>query len=551
MGFLNDIRELKSDAIVNSYFGTFLALFYFDKRRVILSVFLSIIQSIALLPIGLIIDYLFNHVRDKKDTKILVGGLLLAVIFILIHTLVVLYNKHISLTLIKRFIADLREKLLHRLIFLKAHFYVSEDLDKIHSQIVQDTERIDHLAAAFLTQFLPAIIVITGLSGVLIYLNYSLFIVLILFLPMVYLAGIRIRKKLKSSIQVFHEDFAKFSGGVTFILKFYDLIKISGAEVKEFSRQKTILQSVEGSSKQVAWNTSAYHTIQSNLTVLGGLFVLLLGGIQVMNGQISLGALISFYVILNVTSTYFKTIIAFIPILVEGQNSIRSLDIILAKETTEPKSSIPFSFKESITFQEVGFSYGEKQILSNINFQIKKHQVFGISGPSGSGKTTLIKLLLGIHSVNTGRVLIDGQNIETLNLEKFRKQIGFLPQEPLFFKGTIYENLIYGLDHADPAEIEFYCNRCLIHDFIMSLPLGYQTEIGNSGNRISGGQKQRMAIARALIRNPELLILDEPDKNLDEKSISEILDYIKQTNTTTILISHHNLFADVEQVLEL
>ncbi|MFM7683342.1 MAG: ATP-binding cassette domain-containing protein [Bacteroidota bacterium] len=152
-----------------------------------------------------------------------------------------------------------------------------------------------------------------------------------------------------------------------------------------------------------------------------------------------------------------------------------------------------------------------------INFDIKKHEVLGISGKSGSGKTTLIKLLLGIYPVKSGHILIDGKKIETINSREFRRQIGYLSQEPLFFNGTIYENLTYGLDDFAPAEVEFICRKCLIHDFIISLPLGYQTEIGNSGNKISGGQKQKLAIARALIRKPEILVLDEPDKNLDKK----------------------------------
>ena len=537
---------------MDSNFGTFLSLFYFDKRRLILSVFLSTIQSISLLPFGLIVQYLFDHIHEKADIKVLTISILLCLILILFNTIVVLYNKHISLTLIKSFISDLREKLIHKLLFINANFYVSEDLDKIHCQIVQDTERLDNMAAVLLTQLIPSLIVIIGLSGVLIYLNFSLFILLLVFLPIVYIVGALLSKKLKLSIQDYHKDFAKFSAGVTFILKFYDLIKISSAEMKEYSKQKSILQSVQELSKSVAWNINAYNTIQGNLIVIGGFVVLLLGGYQVMNGQISLGALISFYVVLNVTSAYFKTIIAFIPVLVEGQNSIKSLYTIIGNEALEATSSINFRFQESICFQEVEFYYGDLQILKNINFEIKKHQVFGISGESGSGKTTLIKLLLGVYPVNRGQILIDGQNIDILNFQAFRKQIGFLPQDPMFFTGTIFENLVYGLDNIDPSSIEFYCNKCLIHDFIISLPYGYQTEIGNSGNKISGGQKQKLAIARAIIRKPEILILDEPDKNLDDKSVIDILNYIKQMKITTIVISHNNnLLSDIENQLKL
>lgn len=523
-----------------SYLGPLFTLFTFDKKRVSISVFLSVIQSMTLAPIGLIIRYLLDNIYEKDNTKILLIGLLLTISLSLFNTTIVLYNKHISLTLIKLYISDIRKKLLHKVIYLNDFFFLAEDLDKIHSQIVHDTERVDNMASALLTQLLPAVIVIICLSGVLIYMNFTLFFLLIVFLPLIYIVGTRIRNKLKLSIQVFHKDFAKFSAGVAFILKFYDLIKSSSAEHKELTKQKLVLESVQKSSTRVAWNITAYNTIQGNLIVIGSFLVLLLGALQVMNSQISLGSLISFYVILNITSSYLKNIITFIPVIVEGQNSITSLNTILGKEDMNYSLSEAFSFNESITFQDVDFSFGERKIFLKINFNIKKYEIFTISGKSGSGKTTLIKLLIGVYPVKSGHILIDGKKIETINSREFRRQIGYLPQEPLFFNGTIYENLTYGLDDIAPAEVEFICGKCLIHNFIISLPLGYQTEIGNNGNKISGGQKQRLAIARALIRKPEILVLDEPDKNLDEKCILDIFTYIRQSKITTILITHNN-----------
>lgn len=524
-----------------SYFDTLFTLFKFDKKRVAFSLFLSVIQSITLVPIGLIIQHLLDNINQKANYKVFLFGLLLTISLILLNTIIVLYNKHISLTLIKYFISDKREKLLQKLINLNDFFFESEELDKIHSQIVHDTERIDNMASALLTQLLPATIIIIGLSGVLIYMNFTLFFLSIVFFPLIYFLGSRISHKVKLSIQVFHKDFDKFSAGVAFILKFYDLIKNSGAEQRELSKQKLVLESVQKSSTSVAWNITAYNTVQGNLIVIGSFLVLLLGALQVVNRQISVGSLISFYVILNITSSYLKTIITFTPVLLEGQNSITSLDTILGNENINSNPSNTFSFNESISFQDVGFSFGEREILLKINFDIKKHEVLGISGKSGSGKTTLIKLLLGLYPVKSGQILIDGKKIETINSREFRRQIGYLPQEPLFFNGTIYENLTYGLDDFAPAEVEFICRKCLIHDFIISLPLGYKTEIGNSGNKISGGQKQKLAIARALIRKPEILVLDEPDKNLDEKSILDIFSYVRQSKITTILITHDNI----------
>ena len=163
----------------------------------------------------------------------------------------------------------------------------------------------------------------------------------------------------------------------------------------------------------------------------------------------------------------------------------------------------------------------------------------GLFGTSGSGKSTLINLLLGFYQPKEGQILIDGTNLNNLNLFEYRKHIGVLPQEPLIFPGTIQENLTYGLAHATDEDIQKMCEYCDIHDFIQQLPHGYHSDIGNRGVKISGGQKQRIAIARALLRKPELIILDEPDNNLSEALTGTIIDNIKRLGVTMIIISHN------------
>jgi ABC-type bacteriocin/lantibiotic exporter with double-glycine peptidase domain len=353
-------------------------------------------------------------------------------------------------------------------------------------------------------------------------------------------------------VKQFHDDFSIFSKGISFVLNFSELIKISSAEEKEFAAQKLTLKNLESSSKKVAWIASAYNTVQGNLFVVGAIVVLLFGGLQVINGDTTVGALISFYVLLNIVSAHLKTVIGVVPALIEGSASLAALMPILQNENEEASAQKTTHFQDSIHLQNIDFAYDNHLVLKNINLEIKKHKVVGIFGPSGSGKSTLIKLILGVYSAKSGQVLIDGINIKELNLFEYRKKIGVLPQEPLFFPGSIRENLMYGLENLSDDVLIEMCKKCRIHDFISSLPQGYDSDLGNSAKKISGGQKQRIAIARALLRNPEILILDEPDNNLDEATTFEIIENIKTMKITTIVISHNSFISKfVDQTLRL
>ena len=530
----------------------YLSFYKTQKQPLLLSLLLSLAQALSLFPIALIIQYLFDNALDARDTKMLFAGLGLAVLLIAINSLLILVNKRISFRVIKQIVCEIREKLLYKILFFDSAYFAEQDLDRVHSEIVQDTERLDNMAAVLLTQVLPGIFLITGVSIFLIYTNASLFFVLLFIFPLSYIAGRLMAEKLKASVKQYHLDFSAFSRGIYFVLKFSDLIKISSAENKELVNQKKILNQLDLSSRKVTWIASAYTTAQGNLFVIGAIVVLLFGTFQVIDGKTTVGSLISFYVLLNIVIAQFKNVLGVVPILIEGSASLSSLMPILQSTNKESSSQQLFQFADAIQLRNIEFGYDNNLVLKDLSLEIKKHQVIGIYGPSGSGKSTLIKLLLGIYSPTGGQILIDGVNLSELNIYEYRRCIGVLPQDPLFFPGTIYENLTYGIEGLSDDIITETCKRCLIHDFIISLPEGYNSEIGNSGKKISGGQRQRIAIARALLRNPEILILDEPDNNLDEATTFAIIENIRDMKITTFVISHNSFILPyVDQTLRL
>lgn len=517
---------------------TYISFYRGSKTQIILSFFLTLIQTASILPVALIIKYLFEFALPNGDSMEFFIGLCIVLVLLVLNAAAILANRHITLKIIKLGTAKMRQQLIEKTLSLECGFYATEDLDAIHSHIVQDTERLDIMTSAILTQLLPGVGIIIGLLCLLTYFNALLVLIMIGVLPILYLVGKFLGDKVQKSVSVFHTDFSEFSKGVQFVLKFNELITSSTAEKYEINKQKQNIQNLQSSSRIMAWISTAYGTIQGNVLIFGGICSLFIGGLQVIHHTISIGSLLSFYVALDFLSNHARTVSIIIPSLIEGKESLRALMPLFASYTAQDGKKIT-GFNNNISFKNVYFDYGTHFKLEDVVVTINKHDVVGLFGSSGSGKSTLINLLLGFYRPKRGNIFIDNENLADLDMATYRKKIGVLPQEPLLFPGTIIENLTYGLESVNEEEVRRVCAECAIHDFILDLPDGYNSNIGNRGVKLSGGQRQRIAIARAVLRSPEILILDEPDKNLDDSLIFEIIEKIRQRNITLIIISHN------------
>jgi ATP-binding cassette subfamily B protein len=207
----------------------------------------------------------------------------------------------------------------------------------------------------------------------------------------------------------------------------------------------------------------------------------------------------------------------------------------------------------AVRFEAVDFAYDpDRQILKQIDFAVPAGGTLAVVGPSGAGKSTLARLLFRFYDVTGGRILVDGQDIREVNQASLRRSIGIVPQDTVLFNDTIGYNIAYGREGASQAEVEAAARGAAIHDFILSLPDGYETKVGERGLKLSGGEKQRVAIARTLLKDPQLLILDEATSALDsrtEAAIQDTLNLLAQRRTTIIVAHRLSTIVHADEII--
>ena len=286
-----------------------------------------------------------------------------------------------------------------------------------------------------------------------------------------------------------------------------------------------------------------FHSSTSFITDVFNVFILIAGGIFLYNGRISFGDYSTFIVSVNLFINPVNTLISFMEQFQNGVSGFRRFCEIMDEE---PERDIPEaqeleSVEGRIEFRDVSCSYdNSKEVLKGINLTVEKGKKLALVGPSGGGKTTLCHLLPRFYNIDEGEILVDGKNIKDITAESLRRNIGIVQQDVFLFVGTIRDNIMYGNPKACEEEMILAAKRANIHDYVMTLPNGYDTEIGERGVKLSGGQKQRISIARVFLKDPAILILDEATSALDnttEVLIQNALDELC-VGRTTLVVAH-------------
>ena len=518
------------------------ARFYQGSRQALLfTILVSVGQSLLVLPIAMLVRYAFDTVIPNRDSGLLVligAGILLLYVA---NAGVTLWVRHRTLTLTKIVIRRLREELLAKLYTFSRSYYTDVDRGKLHASIVQDSERLDVMSNALVAQLLPAIVTSVALSAVLVILNWLLFLVMMGITPLLFLASARMGGRLRESIKTFYRSFQTFSKGTLFVLQMMDLTRIQSGERFELDRQKAHLEDLRLTSAATAWLSAALGLFQYTAVVSAGIIILIIGGLSVARGSMTLGQLLSFYVAFGLLGTYLQTIGGAVPLVIAGNQSLTTLFNILRAEDEAPYSgSTRIAFQGKVSLESVTFHYKDQPVLYDVSLTLRPGAIVAIVGPNGAGKSTIVNLILGFYRPQHGQLRADGHPYSELDLADLRRQMGVVMQDPIIFAGTILENITYGDPDLSAERVAAAARMATADEFIQGLPSGYETFVGEGGALLSGGQRQRIAIARALARQPRVLILDEPTNHLDRAAVRQVMANLRGIDTlpATLIISH-------------
>ena len=440
---------------------------------------------------------------------------------------------------------NLRKTVFDNVMNLHVGYFNNERKGDIISKVASDVQVVQFSVTNTLQVVFKEPVQLIFFVGVLLSISIKLTLFSLLVIPISGFIISKIVKRLKQQSTLAHQSFAKMIGFLDEALGGIKIIKAFNAtfRIKEkFNEENKFYSNL---NRKMARRQQLASPVSQTLGVLVVVFILLYGGMQILNGEGDLEAA-KFVVYLATFSQIMQPIKALTDAFSGIHSGIaageRVLDLIDTKaELTNKSDAKPLTqFESELSFENVSFNYGDKQILKNINLTIKKGKTVALVGPSGGGKSTLMDLIPRFHDPKTGSLKMDGHAYSDLTIESIRAQMGIVNQESILFNDTIFSNIAFGKPDATIEEVMNAAKIANAHDFIMATEQGYQTFVGDRGNKLSGGQKQRICIARAVLANPPIMLLDEATSALDtesEKLVQEALNNLMQ-NRTSIIIAH-------------
>ena len=504
---------------------------------------LALTSSISLI-LPLLVRNIVNAVFVQKNASILNSLTFNVVVIIFLQATFAVTQNYILGFIGHRIVTDFRCELFSHLQTLSVRFFQNRRVGEILSRMSSDISVIQNGLISIPVAVLRQTITLVGGLAIILYLNWKLTgLILVAIGPLMIFARF-FGKRLRDLTEKVQDKLAEAS---IILEEMVSSIKI----VKSYTREKFEKERFEKEIENVFETFIAKVKISSffgpfilMLTFLVSTILIWYGGHQVMDGSTTPGELAAFFLYAIIMAGPIGTFVRIYTQLQEMKGAIRRVMEIMETKPDIKKPESPIHFDEikgSISFDNVCFGYEQgRYILKNICLEIFPGETVALVGPSGAGKSTIIYLLHRFFDPDQGTVRLDGNDIRQLNMQRFLEQIAYVPQDTILFGGSVRENILYGKLDANKDELENAAKKAHAHEFISKFPEGYDTLVGEKGVKLSTGERQRIAIARALLKNPKILILDEATSSLDNESealIQEALDSLI-TGRTTLVIAH-------------
>ena len=454
-------------------------------------------------------------------------------------------------------VRDIRVMVYSKVMHLPLGFFSEERKGDIIARMSGDVGEIENSITSSLDMLLKNPILILLYFSTLIVTSWQLTLFTVLVLPgMGWLMG-KVGKKLKRKSLEAQGKWSDTMSQLEETLGGLRIIKAFIPEDKMVDRFKQCSDELRDATNKVAIRQSLAHPMSEFLGTLLIVLVLWFGGLLILGDGTSMEAstfifyMVILYSIINPLKDFAKAGYN-IP---KGLASMERVDKILKAENPikEPVNPLPLhGMNDRIEFKDLSFSYdGKREVLKHVNLMVPKGQTIALVGQSGSGKSTLVDLLPRYHDVQLGEITIDGVNIKNFRIHDLRALIGNVNQEAILFNDTFFNNIAFGVENATMEQVVEAAKIANAHDFIMETELGYQTNIGDRGGKLSGGQRQRISIARAILKNPPILILDEATSALDtesERLVQEALERLMKTRTTIAIAHRLSTIKDADEI---
>jgi ABC-type multidrug transport system fused ATPase/permease subunit len=451
---------------------------------------------------------------------------------------------------------DLRMRTYHHLQRLSLGYYGTHETGTILSTLTTDIQTIQGFASSSTLDIMVDLLTIVSMLGLMFWLNWDFTLIAIAVTPFLLLFVSRFKKAVKSATHEVRKEQSRIVAVAQQGLESIQVIKAFGQEKREEGMLYDVSEATVGAALKARSIKALLSPVVTVTVAICTAIVLWRGAVLILAHQMTVGELTVYLAYLTRFFKPVKDLATTTNAIAQATVGVERIRAILDTDTIIPDSPDglePETLAGEIEFNHIAFGYDPTHpILTDLNLKIKPGQFVGIVGPTGSGKSTVVSLIPRFYDVQAGTVHIDGHDVRDYKLKDLRSHIGYVLQDTVLFRGTIFENIAFGRPDATKDDVIAAAKLANAHDFIMAMPLGYDTPVGERGLTLSGGQRQRIGIARVIVRNSPILLLDEPTAALDSESEKLVIDALQKLmkGKTVIAIAHRlSTIRDADQIV--
>ena len=540
---------------MTTYYKPYLGVFFADM-------FFAMVAAAVALAIPLIVRYITYHVVQlpgEQAIPIIVKLGLLMLLMVAAECYCNFFISNYGHVMGAKIEYDMRAEIFAHYQKLSFSFYDNQKVGQLMSRITSDLFDISELLHHGPENLVISIIKILGAFFILLSISPKLALCVFALVLVMIVYAYFFNRRMKRAFKENRVKIADINSQIEDNLSGIRVVKSFANEEIEKEKFKHGNDGFLAAKKNSYLYMGGYQAGMKSFTTLITVIVVIAGTIFITNGTVSVTDLITFVLYINVFTDPVRTLIDFAEQFQNGYSGFeRFLEILSIEPDIEDKpDAVAISeVKGDVSFENVSFRYEEstERVLNHINLHVNAGSYIALVGSSGAGKSTLCSLIPRFYDVTGGKILLDGRDIRDITLKSLRNQIGIVQQDVYLFVGTVYDNIRYGKPDATREEVIEAAKNANAHEFIMSLPDGYETDIGQRGVKLSGGQKQRLSIARVFLKNPPILIFDEATSALDnesEKVVQESLERLAKNRTTFVIAHRLSTIRNAERILVL